>query len=195
MSARAHPKSMAKALRKALAEQNLDLSHSACLEIVARQFGASNWNTLKASSDKSASLSFTLFVEHGRQEEAAIFYRTAFGAVSTKTHYLQQQEPMAVELELGGWLISICGSNPRREAEPWRGGPFSQKEKGAGSAVYRLDVDNVAAMLKTAVAAGAGIRDSLQVADNGHRVATIFDPFGHIWALHEKAVATTTQAA
>lgn len=84
-------------------------------------------------------------------------------------------------------------SASRSRALAWR--PFFPKEKGAGSAVYRLDVDNVAAMLKTAVAAGAGIRDSLQVADNGHRVATIFDPFGHIWALHEKAVATTTQAA
>lgn len=195
MNARAHPKSMAKALRKALAEQNLDVPHSACLEIVARQFGVSNWNTLKAETNKTVSLSFTLFVEHGRQEEAALFYRTAFGAVRTKTHYLQRQEPLAVELELGGWLISVCGSNPRREAEPWRGGPFFPKEKGAGSAVYRLDVDDVAAVLEAAIAAGASIRDSLQVADNGHRVATIFDPFGHIWGLHEKAVATTKQAA
>ena len=195
MSARAHPKSMAKALRKALAERNLDLPHSVCLEIVARQFGVANWNTLKAESDKAASLSFTLFVEHGRQEEAATFYRAALGAVRTKTHYVQRQEPMAVDLELGGLLISICGSNPRREAEPWRGGPFFAKEKGAGSAVYRLEVDNVAAVLKTAVAAGANIRDGLQVADNGHRVATIFDPFGHIWALHEKTAVTTKQAA
>ena len=59
MSARARPKSTAKALRKALAEQNLELSHRACLEIVARQFGVSNWNVLKAASEKSASLSFT----------------------------------------------------------------------------------------------------------------------------------------
>lgn len=195
MSARAHPKSMAKALRKALAEQNLELSHSACLEIVARQLGVSNWNTLKAVSDKAASLSFTLFVEHGRQEEAAMFYQAAFGAVRTKTHYLQRQELMAVELDLGGWLISVCGSNPRRESEPWRGRPFFPKEKGAGNAVYRLDVDDVEAVLEAAVAAGAGIRDSLQVADNGYRVATIFNPFGHIWGLTEKAAATTKQTA
>lgn len=115
---------MANALRKALAERNLDLPHSACLEIVARQFGVFNWNILKAKIGKTASLTFTLFVEHGRQEEAAMFDRTAFGAARTKPHYLQRQEPMAVEVELGGWLISICGSNPRREAEPWRGGPF-----------------------------------------------------------------------
>ncbi len=195
MSARAHPKSMAKALRKALADQNVDLSHSACLEIVARQFGASNWNTLKAGSDKATSLSFTLFVEHGSQEAAAIFYRAAFGAIKTKTHFLQDKEPMAVELELGGSLISVCGSNPRREAEPWRGGPFFPKANGSGHAVYRLEVDDLAATLEAAVAAGASIRDPLQVADYGRRSATIFDPFGHIWGLHEKTTARTTHAA
>ena len=195
MSARAHPKSMAKALRKALAEQDIDLSHSVCLEIVARQLGSPNWNTLKVESEKAASLSFTLFVEHGRQEEAVMFYRAAFGAVRTRTHNLQQHVPMAVELALGGWLVSVCGSNPRREAEPWRGGPFFPKERGSGNAVYRLDVHDVATTLEVAIAAGASIRDDLQVADNGHRVAKIFDPFGHVWSLHEKAAARTKHAA
>lgn len=41
-------KTMAKSLRDALADQNISLSHSACLEIVARQFGFANWNTLSA---------------------------------------------------------------------------------------------------------------------------------------------------
>ena len=41
-------KAMARALREALAEKNTTLSHAECLEIVARQFEAPNWNVLAA---------------------------------------------------------------------------------------------------------------------------------------------------
>jgi hypothetical protein len=41
-------KAMAKALRQSLAERNIELSHSACLELVSRQFGFSDWNVLSA---------------------------------------------------------------------------------------------------------------------------------------------------
>jgi hypothetical protein len=39
-------KAMAKSLRDELATKNISLSHSECLEIVARQFGFHDWNTL-----------------------------------------------------------------------------------------------------------------------------------------------------
>src|ERR1044071_749201 len=39
-------KSMAKTLRACLAEKNVDASHSECLEMVARQFGFSQWNVM-----------------------------------------------------------------------------------------------------------------------------------------------------
>jgi hypothetical protein len=41
-------KAMAKALRQTLVARNIELSHSDCLEVVARQFGLSDWNTLAA---------------------------------------------------------------------------------------------------------------------------------------------------
>ena len=41
-------KTMAKSLRDALDNRNILLSHSDCLEIVARQFGSADWNTLFA---------------------------------------------------------------------------------------------------------------------------------------------------
>jgi hypothetical protein len=41
-------KSMAKALRNALAERRIEISHSDSLEIVAQQFGFANWNMLSA---------------------------------------------------------------------------------------------------------------------------------------------------
>lgn len=41
-------KAMAKTLRQALADRNVELSHSETLEIVARQFGLDDWNVLAA---------------------------------------------------------------------------------------------------------------------------------------------------
>jgi hypothetical protein len=44
-------KMMAKSLRGSLATGNVLLSHSKCLEIVAKQFGFADWNTLSATLD------------------------------------------------------------------------------------------------------------------------------------------------
>lgn len=46
-------KSMAKALREALAARGHEINHSEALEIVARQFGEPNWNVLAAKLDKA----------------------------------------------------------------------------------------------------------------------------------------------
>lgn len=46
-------KLMAKLLRQALAEREIDVSHSDCLELVARQFGVANWNILSARIDSA----------------------------------------------------------------------------------------------------------------------------------------------
>jgi hypothetical protein len=42
-------KSMAKPLRTALAGRHISLSHGTCLEMVARQLGFADWNTLSAT--------------------------------------------------------------------------------------------------------------------------------------------------
>jgi hypothetical protein len=42
-------KTMAKSLRDSLVGRNVSLSHSTCLEIVARQLGFADWNTLSAN--------------------------------------------------------------------------------------------------------------------------------------------------
>ena len=44
-------KAMAKSLRDSLAARRVSFSHSECLEIVARQFGFADWNTLAAKMD------------------------------------------------------------------------------------------------------------------------------------------------
>ena len=46
-------KAMAKAMREALADKNIEISHSETLEIVARQFGLETWNILSARIERS----------------------------------------------------------------------------------------------------------------------------------------------
>ncbi|MEX0956786.1 MAG: glyoxalase superfamily protein [Rhizobiaceae bacterium] len=47
-------KRMAKAIREALDEKQIDISHTQALEIVARQFGFVTWNILSAKLEKDA---------------------------------------------------------------------------------------------------------------------------------------------
>src|ERR1700727_1878724 len=48
MFSQKNAKTMAKSLRDSLVDRNVSLSHSKCLEIVARQYGFADWNTLSA---------------------------------------------------------------------------------------------------------------------------------------------------
>lgn len=49
-------KAMAKAMRAALAEHEVTISHSEALEIVAKQFGLASWNVLSAKIDAEQGL-------------------------------------------------------------------------------------------------------------------------------------------
>lgn len=187
-------KSMAKALRNALADREVNLSHSSCLEIVARQFGFTDWNTLNAACGDEMQLALAVVVQHGRQKEAADFYTAAFGVTQTGS-YTVDDELLAVDLQHGHIVISVTGANPRREAESARGGPFFPKSMGAVSAVYCLRVNDARAALDKAVAAGAVIRQQLEYDIKGQRTATIFDPFGHIWAVVERSRRLERRAA
>lgn len=50
------PKTMAKALRGALADHGHALTHGQCLDIVAKQLGCADWNVLAARAGKSNAL-------------------------------------------------------------------------------------------------------------------------------------------
>lgn len=181
MSSVLQAKSMAKALRKAFAARQTILSHSECLELVARQLGFTDWNMLAAAIKDEVLVKPTVFVEHGRQNEAAAFYQTVFGARQIRTH-THEHELIAVELQIGATIFAVSGSNPKREADPSRGGPFCPRIPGAVSAAFNLEVGDADQVLQRALRCGAVIRDALQKDLEGRRVATFFDPFGHIWA-------------
>ena len=54
MSTQQDAKAMAKSLRHAMAQRDVALSHGECLEIVARQLGFADWNTLSAKLSPAA---------------------------------------------------------------------------------------------------------------------------------------------
>ncbi|ODT05825.1 MAG: hypothetical protein ABS58_14200 [Mesorhizobium sp. SCN 65-20] len=185
---------MARELRNSLAAQGIHLPHSACLEIVARQFGCNDWNMLKASCDAKAELHISIVVEHGCEEEAAAFYHRAFGAVRGGA-YMFEGEPISIDLQIGDTAMQVGGANPRRELQPHRGGPFFPKADGAVSTVFILEVANAEAALQRALDAGATLRGEIGLATDGRRGATVFDPFGHIWALRDKTPVRLRRAA
>ncbi|BDV39443.1 hypothetical protein DSM21852_26960 [Methylocystis bryophila] len=49
--------------------------------------------------------------------------------------------------------------------------------------------------MQRALSAGAVIRDEIQTDMTGRRVASIFDPFGHIWALVQRKAKEVSLAA
>lgn len=63
------------------------------------------------------SVEFSLFVEHGREREAAHFYTAAFGAQEEHTNEIDGALA-AVEMRLGNLPVWVAGSNPSREKSP-----------------------------------------------------------------------------
>ncbi|MCV9937502.1 VOC family protein [Boseaceae bacterium BT-24-1] len=135
--------------------------------------------------EQSIGVGLTIFVQHGREQEAADFYSEAFEARQLKT-YRVDGELAGVDMLMGGTRISVAGSNPRREEEPSYGGPFFPKAAGAVSTIVQLTVPDIEACFAQAIVAGAALRDRVQTDVEGRRVASLFDPFGHIWVLIER---------
>lgn len=178
-------KSMAKNLRQALAERQIEIPYSFCLEVIAKQFGFANWNVLKAKNKQQIGFSLSLFVAHGKEQEASEFYQAAFNATEIRT-YKPKGTTTAVELRIGEMNLFVAGSNPRRELEQSLGGPFFPKASGAVTTIFHLIVADVDAAYRMAIDAGATARNQPQPTTEGFRAASLIDPFGHIWGLVER---------
>jgi uncharacterized glyoxalase superfamily protein PhnB len=129
-------------------------------------------------------IGLTIFVAHGREQEAATFYLTAFRATSPR-HWINPRtgEVSGIDIAVGQATFTVSGTNPKRDADPNLPGPCAVSPSGRGSTVFQLCVDDVDATVKIATASGATVRTPPEDADWGDRVATIIDPFGYIWAL------------
>jgi PhnB protein len=112
-----------------------------------------------------------LWVE--RAAAAVAFYRAAFGA--TVLHLVGEGDDIVAQLGVGDAAFWVSAADARA-------GRLSPLASGGATGRILLIVADPAAVLATAVAAGA--RESSPVAaEHGWLLGRIVDPFGHEWEI------------
>lgn len=164
-------KGMAKAIRAALAEKNLTISHSEALEIVARQFGFDTWNILSAKLEKDgvpppSGPDFTPPMPILRifdEAKAREFYEGFLGFSVDWQHRFEPGTPIYMQVSRG--LLKLHLSEHSGDASP-----------GANMVVYMKGVE---AWQKSLIAKNYRYnRPGLQHQDWGLECQVI-DPFGN----------------
>jgi PhnB protein len=107
---------------------------------------------------------------------AIAYYGKAFGAKERVRMDTPDGKVGHAELEIGDSLVMLSDEFPQ-------GSTRSPKELGGTSAGVFMYVEDVDAVVKRAVDAGATV--TMEVADQfwGDRFGTITDPFGHVWSI------------
>lgn len=180
-------KAMAKSLRTEISKRaQVDLSHSECLEIVARQLGVDNWNILAAKLDDAG-------------PAAPTHWRTAFAPATTIPVLRIFSVPAAKEFYLdflgftldfggpaGGELffgqISRPGTTLQLSEQHYEAGP------GATVDIWIAGVDDFRESLWGRVNGGLGPAVGVPPIEEvwwGARVMVISDPFGNHLRLSE----------
>jgi PhnB protein len=108
--------------------------------------------------------------------EAIEFYKKAFGAAEVVRMPGPGDRIMHAEVKIGNSMLMLSDENPEK-------GFLSPKSRGGASSSVMLYVDDVDAVFKKAVTAGA--KQDMAPADMfwGDRMGNLTDPFGHCWAI------------
>jgi PhnB protein len=108
--------------------------------------------------------------------EAIEYYKQAFGAKERVRMDAPDGKIGHAELEVGDSLLMLSDPFPQSSTRP-------PKELGGTSASVFMYVEDVDAVVRRAVDAGATVTS--EVADQfwGDRFGTITDPFGHVWSI------------
>jgi PhnB protein len=108
--------------------------------------------------------------------EAIEYYKKAFGAKERARMDAPGGKIGHAELEIGDSLVMLSDPFPQATTR-------TPKELGGTSASIFMYVEDVDAVVKQAVDAGATI--TMEVADQfwGDRFGTVQDPFGHLWSI------------
>src|ERR1700744_5497376 len=122
-------KDMAESLRRALAKQNLSVTHSQCLELIARAFGLDNWNVLAAAIDaarrpRSAATSWqageTVVIRDVKQSGAhqgVVTHASAAIVVEDRPTRLVLYEPLGADMRAShiDWATgALDGPHPQK---------------------------------------------------------------------------------
>jgi PhnB protein len=108
--------------------------------------------------------------------EAIEYYKKAFGAKERVRMDAPEGKIGHAELEIGDSLVMLSDPFPQATTR-------TPKELGGTSASVFLYVEDVDAVVKQAIEAGATI--TMEVADQfwGDRFGSVTDPFGHSWSI------------
>jgi PhnB protein len=121
--------------------------------------------------------------------KAIEYYKKAFGAKERVRMDTPDGKIGHAELEIGDSLVMLSDPFPQASTQP-------PKELGGTSASVFLYVEDVDAVVKKAVDAGATV--TMEVADQfwGDRFGSVQDPFGHVWSIatHVEDVAPEDMA-
>jgi PhnB protein len=104
------------------------------------------------------------------------YYKQAFGAKERVRMDTPDGKIGHAELEVGDSLVMLSDPSPQASTRPPR-------ELGGTTGSVFMYVEDVDAVVKKAVDAGATV--TMEVADQfwGDRFGTITDPFGHLWSI------------
>ncbi len=108
--------------------------------------------------------------------DAIEFYKRAFGAKERMRMPGPEGTIGHAELEIGDSLVMLSDPFPQSSVRP-------PKELSGTSASIFMYVEDVDAVVKQAIEAGATV--TMEVADQfwGDRFGTVADPFGHSWSI------------
>ena len=108
--------------------------------------------------------------------EAIDFYKRAFGATERGVMTRPDGKIAHAELQIGDSVLMLSDPFPMQNAK-------SPKELGGTAVTIFMYVEDVDAVYKQAIAAGGTSTMEPENQFWGDRFASVFDPFGHAWAI------------
>ncbi len=102
------------------------------------------------------------------------FYKRAFGATEIMRFADPKGKVMHAEIKIGNSLMMLADEFPEMDAR----GPHSI---GGTPITIHLYVENVDALTKKAITAGATVQRPVKDQFYGDRSGSVIDPFGHVW--------------
>src|SRR5262249_23063558 len=123
--------------------------------------------------------SVTPYLMVNEAARAIEFYKKAFGAVELMRMPMPGGKIAHAEIKIGNSPIMLADEFPGMEDK----GARSPKQIGASSVIIALYVEDVDALAKQAVAAGAKLVIPVEDQFYGDRSGRLIDPFGHVWVI------------
>jgi len=109
-------------------------------------------------------------------QEAIAFYTQAFGAKERGRMQSPDGKIAHAELEIGDSVVMLSDGFPQFSTKPPR-------ELGGTSTSIMMYVEDVDAVVKQALDAGAALEREVEDQFWGDRFGAVVDPFGHVWSI------------